>query len=337
MSAINDRTMADVSRPGGILAIHGLHKWFSTSNDKVSHVLRGVEMTVQPREIVALVGESGSGKSTLARTMVRLYTPEEGTMTFDGIDVTHIMGRELSKYRQHVQMLFQDPFASLNPTHPVATILMRNISSASHAVRKREKLDRAREALERVGLTPPENFLRQYPHELSGGQRQRVAMARSILSQPTLVVTDEPVSMLDVSLRLGVLNLMLELNEEQGLGYVYITHDLASARYLATRILVMYAGEIVEEGRTEDIVQRPQHPYTQLLMEAAPDPERETQTMDQVAFAGEPPDLSLDIVGCPFQFRCGYVHTTCQTTLPTMGEIETDHFVKCHLFSETKE
>lgn len=310
-----------------------MHKRF-VQGGRVSHVLRGADLQVGASEIVALVGESGSGKSTLARTIMRLYTPDEGSLMFDGRDVTTARGRDLREYRQRVQMVFQDPFASLNPTHSVRTILKRSLPPRLQSLRDKERDDLFRDALEKVGLTPPDNFLQQFPHELSGGQRQRVALARSLAGRPDLVLADEPVSMLDVSLRLGVLNLMLSLNEQYGIGYLYITHDLASARYVGARIAVMYAGDIVEEGPADTIVEEAKHPYTQLLIQAAPDPDRRgVDDLDSAVFTGEPPNLSMEIQGCPFQFRCPHVMDKCRKEVPMKRPVGDGQLVKCHLYA----
>lgn len=314
------------------LQLTNVHQRF-VQGRKTAHILRGVNLGVGEGEIVALVGESGSGKSTVARVIMRLYTPTEGAITFGGEDVTRVGGTKLKSYRSQVQMVFQDPFASLNPTQTVRTIMDRSLP---RNVRKQSASQRdtlVRSVLHTVGLTPPENFLTQFPHELSGGQRQRVALARSFAARPKLVIADEPVSMLDVSLRLGVLNLMLSLNEEFGIAYLYITHDLASARYVASRIAVMYAGEIVEEGPAEEIVERAKHPYTQLLIQASPDPDRRgVDDLDDAVFTGEPPNLSMEIRGCPFQYRCVHVHDRCRAQSPAIRDVGHGQRVKCHLY-----
>lgn len=314
------------------LLLTDVHKRF-VQGRKTAHVLRGVNLSIQAREIVALVGESGSGKSTVARVIMRLYTPDEGNITFAGHDVTRVGGSRLKEYRHQVQMVFQDPFASLNPTHTVRTIMYRSLPPSTRAQSASERENLCRDALNQVGLTPPDNFLGQFPHELSGGQRQRVALARSLAGRPQLILADEPVSMLDVSLRLGVLNLMLSINEQFGTAYLYITHDLASARYVASRIAVMYAGEIVEEGPSEEIVERAKHPYTQLLIRASPDPDRRgLSDLDDAVYTGEPPNLSMEIRGCPFQFRCAHVHNRCREELPAKQQVGPQQYVKCHLY-----
>lgn len=324
--------MSAVTHAAPLLEMENVTKNFRQGS-QIVRVLRGVNLTVDPGEVVALVGESGSGKSTVARMIMRLYRPDGGDLRFAGKSVARVEGQDLTRYRHEVQMLFQDPFASLNPAHTVRTILWRSLPPDLKRQRS-EALARMEDALTQVGLTPPDNFLSKYPHELSGGQRQRVAFARALGLRPRLVLADEPVSMLDVSLRLGILNLMRNLNESQQLAYLYITHDLAGARYVATRILVMYAGEIVEEGPEAEIVDSPKHPYTQLLVAAAPDPDQRGTRQDQSVFKGEPPNLGLDIAGCPFQFRCPHVHDRCRTTHPPVTPLPGGHSVRCHLYND---
>ena len=289
-------------------------------------VLRGVSLSISSGEIVALVGESGSGKSTIARLIMRLYSPDEGRLYFHAEDVSRVQGRPLKRYRQSVQMVFQDPFASLNPAHSVATILKR--SATAMGIRNHQP-NVLRNLLKQVGLVPAQNFLGKYPHELSGGQRQRVAFARALAKQPELLIADEPVSMLDVSLRLGILNLMLELNEMFKMAILYITHDLASARYVAARIVVMYAGHVVEEGPATDVVDHPQHPYSKLLIQAAPDPSRRGSTEESLPSSrvSEPAQQ-----GCAFQERCLEAQERCQQLDPPTIHIDTHRSVKCFLF-----
>jgi peptide/nickel transport system ATP-binding protein len=219
-----------------------------------------VSFELRPGTITALVGESGSGKSTVARLIVQLYEPTGGSIVFDSGG---------KSYRSQVQMIFQDPFGSLNPVKTVRHHLERPLRI--HRIVPRDRVEeRVHELLELVGLVPPAHVAAKYPHQLSGGQRQRVAIARALAVEPTVLVADEPISMLDVSIRIGILNLMLKLKEELGLALLYITHDIASARYLADEVLVMFAGQIVEQGPTESVLQQPLHPYTQLLLSAVP-------------------------------------------------------------------
>jgi peptide/nickel transport system ATP-binding protein len=250
------------------LEVHGLTKDFGRLRavDDVSFALR-------PGTITALVGESGSGKSTVARLLSRLYAPSAGTILFRGDDVSRVRRRRaLLAYRSEVQMIFQDPFGSLNPVKKVQHHLERPLRI--HRRASRAQVDASvRELLRKVGLVPPEEIAQKYPHQLSGGQRQRVAIARALAVGPSVVLADEPISMLDVSIRTGLLNLMADLKRDLGIAFLYITHDIASARYVADEVLVMYAGQIVEQGPTDMVLQGAQHQYTQLLLSAVPRPE----------------------------------------------------------------
>jgi peptide/nickel transport system ATP-binding protein len=232
-----------------------------------------VSFTLRPGCVTALVGESGSGKSTVARMLARLYAPSDGKILFDGHDVSDQRRRKtLLAYRAHVQMIFQDPFASLNPVKRVHHHIARPLQI--HGICSRSAVDgRVRELLARVGLVPPDEIAQKYPHELSGGQRQRVAIARALAVEPSVILADEPISMLDVSIRIGILNLILQLKRELGIAFLYITHDIASARYVADEVLVMYRGRIVEQGPTDAVLLSPEHAYTKLLLSAVPNPE----------------------------------------------------------------
>jgi peptide/nickel transport system ATP-binding protein len=244
-----------------------------TKHFKKLHAVDDVSFTLEPGRITALVGESGSGKSTVARLLSRLYTPTDGTISFRGEDVSRVRGRRaLLAYRSEVQMIFQDPFASLNPVKKVQHHIERPL--LIHGLVPRRQVDtRVRELLETVGLLPPDEVAQKYPHQLSGGQRQRVAIARALAVEPAVVLADEPISMLDVSIRIGLLNLMADLKRELGIAFLYITHDIASARYVADEVLVMYAGRIVEQGPTDEVLHSPLHAYTRLLLSAVPNPE----------------------------------------------------------------
>jgi peptide/nickel transport system ATP-binding protein len=236
-----------------------------------------VSFTLSPGTITALVGESGSGKSTIARILSQLYPPTDGTIRFRGEDVSRVRGRRaLLAYRSEVQMIFQDPFASLNPVKQVRHHIERPLRI--HRLVRRNQVDaRVRELLRTVGLVPPDEIAEKYPHQLSGGQRQRVAIARALAVNPTVVLADEPISMLDVSIRIGLLNLMADLKRDLGIAFLYITHDIASARYVADEVLVLYAGRIVEQGPTDAVLHDPQHAYTRLLLSAVPNPEGRLQ------------------------------------------------------------
>jgi len=249
------------------LAVEGLSKQFG----KKIRAVEDVSFTLRPGRITALVGESGSGKSTVARMLVGLYRPSGGAIMFDGRDVTRLRGRSrLVRYRSQVQMVFQDPFGSLNPVRTVGHHLERPL--LIHGIVPRSEVrDRVHELLQTVGLVPPEQVAEKFPHQLSGGQRQRVAIARALAVEPKVLLADEPISMLDVSIRIGILNLILDL-KQRGIAFLYITHDIASARYVADEVLVMLSGRIVEQGPTESVLQDPRHAYTRLLLSAVPDP-----------------------------------------------------------------
>src|SRR5206468_2667630 len=236
------------------------------------HAVEDTSLALYPGKAMALVGESGSGKTTVARLLGRLHEPTGGEIRFHGEPVGN-NHQSLRAYRRHVQYIFQDPFSSLNPAHGVRYHLARSLRLYGYAHNAHEEREQILALLERVNLTPANHFIDKFPHQLSGGQRQRIAIARVLAVRPSVILADEPVSMLDVSIRLDVLNLLLRLKEEDDLAFLFITHDIASARYFAEETLVMYAGQMVEGGPTEEVIQHPRHPYSQLLLSAAPDPD----------------------------------------------------------------
>ncbi|NED96499.1 ABC transporter ATP-binding protein [Phytoactinopolyspora alkaliphila] len=230
--------------------------------------MQDVDLVVKEGEVVALVGQSGSGKSTLGRLLVRLEDPSSGQVLSEGRNVTAITGAELRKYRRRAQIIFQNPYESLDPRYTVAMSVGEPLALFGIGTR-RERAERIRQALSDVGLTPVDRYLGSHPHELSGGQRQRVSIARALVVEPALIVADEPVSMLDASVRSGVMNLLLDIQQANGISCVFITHDLAAARHMSQRVAVMHAGRIVEQGPTDDLIANPQHEYTQKLIDAA--------------------------------------------------------------------
>jgi peptide/nickel transport system ATP-binding protein len=287
-----------------------------------------VSLTLRRSGITAVVGESGSGKSTLARLLARLITPTSGQLLFDGQEIpASNSGRR--EYARDVQLVLQDPFSSLNPIHDVRYHLARPL--LVHKLAKRGPgLDEViKGLLQRVSLTPADQFLGKYPHELSGGQRQRVAIARSLAVTPRVLLADEPVSMLDVSIRLGILNLLSDLRERDGLAILYITHDIASARYLADDIIVMYAGQVVESGPARTVTDEPSHPYTQLLLSAAPDPDRAEPPSLQGR--GSPPSLVSPPSGCRFHPRCPHAMAICAQRTPPGSQVASGHVSACWL------
>jgi peptide/nickel transport system ATP-binding protein len=290
-----------------------------------------VSLTLRPGTITAVVGESGSGKSTIARLLMRLHTPSGGTITLGSEDVARIRGkRALRRYRSQVQMIFQDPFGSLNPAKRVHHHIARPLQI--HRVVPRQRVhERVLELLTTVGLSPAEHFAAKYPHELSGGQQQRVAIARALAVEPAVLLADEPISMLDVSIRLGILNLMQELKRDRGIAFLYITHDIASARYVADEVLVMYAGQIVERGATDDVLQNPLHPYTRLLLSAVPNPSASLSRDHVVPRRGTAGTSTLH-AGCRFTGRCPVELERCRSEPPGLIDQGTGQLVRCHLY-----
>jgi peptide/nickel transport system ATP-binding protein len=298
------------------------------------HAVDDVSFELRPGTVTALVGESGSGKSTVARLLGHLYEPTAGTVLFDGGDASRLRRRrDVLRYRSQVQMIFQDPFASLNPVKTVRHHLARPLRI--HGIVPRDQVDdRIHALLRTVGLVPPEEVAAKYPHELSGGQRQRVAIARALAVEPKVVLADEPTSMLDVSIRIGILNLVLQLKEERGIAFLYVTHDLASARYVADDILVMYAGQIVEQGPVESVLAAPLHPYTQLLLDAAPDPAAAGR--GQRVAHGDPASAAVDPhEGCRFRKRCPIAVALCSELTPQLVEARAAHAARCHVVAQS--
>jgi peptide/nickel transport system ATP-binding protein len=324
-----DRARAADGAGGGqpVLEARGLTKHFPVHSQRgarraVVHAVEDVSLALPQAGITAVVGESGSGKSTLARLLARLIKPSAGSVLLDAA----AQGRQ--RYARQVQLVLQDPYSSLNPVHDVRYHLARPLRV--HGLASSGSLDaQIAELLGRVALTPAEVFAAKYPHELSGGQRQRVAIARALAVQPRVLLADEPVSMLDVSIRLGVLNLLADLREREGLAILYVTHDIASARYLADVITVMYAGQLIESGPAAQVTDAPAHPYTKLLLSAAPDPDR-TQTAS-LRGRGAPPNLIRPPGGCRFHPRCPFAMAVCADERPEPIEVAPGQSSACWL------
>jgi peptide/nickel transport system ATP-binding protein len=316
-----------------VLAARDLTKHFkvhrkvrgTTIRSGVVHAAEDINLELRAGQVTAVVGESGSGKTTVARMLARLTPPTSGKIVLNGEPV----GRgHVLDYRHQVQLVFQDPFASLNPVHDVRYHLLRALK-VHHKARGREALDAAvADLLAKVKLEPASQFVRKLPHELSGGQRQRVAIARALAAEPSVLLADEPVSMLDVSIRIGVLNLLGELRDAAGMALLYVTHDIASARYFADTVTVMYAGKVVESGPSLEVTDHPSHPYTQLLLSAAPDPDRPARS---VINAGTIPSLINPPSGCRFHPRCPYAMPICSTQTPPDFGVGADHTAACWL------
>jgi len=288
-----------------------------------------VNLDIGKGEVIALAGESGSGKTTLGKVLSLLEPPTSGSIWFDGVQLEALSSKEKRRMRRRIQMIFQDPYESLDPRFTVFQTLQEPL--VVHGIKGRgvAHRDMTRDVLDRVELRPPEDFLDRYPHELSGGQRQRVAVARAIILHPDFVVADEPVSMMDASVRAGVMNMMLRLRNELSLTYLFITHDLAVARYIADRIAIMYLGELVEVGNTETVINQPAHPYTQILLSAVPIPDP-AYGRNRVTVPGEIPSPTNKPPGCRFHPRCPYMEDICRHRQPDIVPLAAAHVARCH-------
>jgi len=293
------------------------------------HAVDDVNFSIGQREIVALAGESGSGKSTIARLLARVYKPTAGEISYEGKPLSQLRSRrDRLRYSGQVPMVFQDPFSSLNPVFRVSHGVMRSLRLHRPELSQSQRRDEAARVFEVVGLGA--EMLQRFAYELSGGQRQRVGFAQALVTRPKLILADEPVSMLDVSIRIGLLNLMTKLRDEEDVSILYITHDIASARYVADRLIVMYAGQIAETGPIEDVLASPKHPYTQLLLSAVPDP-RAPLGVAAETDRGEPPKVIDPSPGCRFRWRCPLAIDTCSRVTPVLAELAPGHQVACHV------
>ncbi|HET7140992.1 MAG TPA: ABC transporter ATP-binding protein [Candidatus Limnocylindria bacterium] len=315
-----------------VLQTRGLTRHFRIGGVRghTLHAVDDVDLRINEREIVALVGESGSGKSTMARLLAMVYQPTRGEILFRGQPLAGLRSRrDVLSYRGQVPMVFQDPFSSLNPSHTIGYAMTRALKLHQPSLSREQRDAEAARVLETVGLVPPAQTLAKYPYEMSGGQRQRANFALALACQPKLVLADEPVSMLDVSIRVGLLNLMARLRDDEGVSVLYITHDIASARYVSDRVIVMYAGHVVESGPAEEVLHGPVHPYTRLLLSAVPNPK--TPISVSSAEVGEPPRVVDPGEGCRFRSRCPLAVQTCSEVTPRLRTAAAGHEAACHV------
>lgn len=308
-----------------LLEVRDLKKYFKTPKGML-HAVDGVTFSIERGKTLGIVGESGCGKTTTGRTILRLVEPTSGEILFEGKDVTKMNNREMRKQRQDMQLIFQDPFSSLDPRKTVSQLIREPIELNKLIKNKKQMEQRVRELMELVGLA--ERFYNSYPHELDGGRRQRIGIARALAINPKFIVCDEPVSALDVSIQAQILNLLKELQEKLGLTYIFITHDLSVVYYFADDIAVMYLGKLVEKAPAEELFAHPMHPYTQALLSAIPNPDIDKK-MERILIKGEissPINLPDE---CRFAKRCNYACETCRAKDPELREVKPGHFVAC--------
>jgi oligopeptide/dipeptide ABC transporter ATP-binding protein len=337
-AAGSEAAQLDASRTAGadaaLLEVQGLKKHFPIHGGLLSRVtgnvyaVDGVSFAIRPGETLGLVGESGCGKSTVGRTILKLIEPTAGSIVFEGHEISDLPPNAMLPYRQRLQMIYQDPYASLNPRMTAGEIIAEPLLIHNVAP-PRERVARVAALFARVGLRP--ELMLSYPHEFSGGQRQRIGIARALALSPRLIVSDEPVSALDVSIQAQIINLLIELQDELGLAYLFIAHDLAVVQHISHRVAVMYLGRIVEMASKEQLFREPLHPYTEALMSAVPIAKASARRRNRVILTGDVPSPINPPPGCHFHARCRYAHARCTTEVPALREVATGHLAACHL------
>jgi len=329
-----------------LVRVENLKKWFPIKRTFIEilrgaprrylHAVDDISFDIYRGEIFTLAGESGCGKTTTGRLLLRLIEPTSGKVFFEGKNIYDFDKKELKSFRRVAQIIFQDPYESLNPRMTVFDIVSEPLAIHKTARNEAEKIEYVIKSLEDVGLTPPEEFLFRYPHQLSGGQRQRVAIATATILEPKFIVADEPVSMLDMSIRASILNILLDMKEKKKVSFLFITHDLAVAKYVSDRIAIMYLGKIVEMGKATEVIDNPLHPYSRALIEAIPSPNPKVKMKipnikGEVTSPIDPPKR------CRFYERCPFARGICEKSSPALVEFEKGHFVSCFLYSDEVE
>ena len=325
-----------------LLEIRGLKKYFEAGRPslfsretKHVHAVDGVNLTLRRSEVIALVGESGCGKSTLGLLLMGLEDPTDGSVIFEDRDITHLNDHQRKDLRRKIQMVFQDPYESLNPTQTIEEIVTEPLTVHGIASSHQDRDERVRKAMEDAGLKPADVYLHRYPHELSGGQRQRVVIASALVLEPEIIIADEPVSMLDVSIRAEVINLLAELRISRQIAVIFITHDLGSVGFFADRVAVMYLGRIVEIGTMLEVLEKPQHPYTKALLSVIPVPNPRLRH-ERIVLQGETPNPINIPSGCRFHPRCPVAFDACKLSDPPMTTLSKSHQAACLLVTNTK-
>ncbi len=324
-----DPVIEKLQNADNILEVTDLCKFFKAGRKQYLKAVDHVTIGIKRGETLGLVGESGCGKTTCGRTMIKLYEPTSGKVVFDGKDISKLKGKELLAFKKDVQIIFQDPYASLDPRMTIGEIISEGMDVHFH-LSEEEKTKRVADLLNKVGLTA--DYANRFAHELSGGQRQRVGIARALAVEPKFIVCDEPISALDVSIQAQVVNLLIKLQKEFGLTYLFISHDLSMVKHISDRVGVMYLGSLVEIANNEKLYDKPLHPYTQALISAIPmaDPDAE-KTRERIKLEGEVPSPINPPPGCKFRPRCKYAMDICAKESPELKEVEPNHFVACHL------